>query len=114
MRVSVIHRVFEPSSRLVAFVDVPDNLSVDEALEFAYEKTNNINGSWSLGPEIEYAYKMHKNPDYCEAVTVMTDLPVDKSTGYKKGLRSTCMGDRIIVGNTCFRVMPFGFEKEEA
>jgi hypothetical protein len=114
MKVSVIHRAFEESSRLVAFVDVPDTMAVEEALEFAFEKTNNIAGSWSRGPEFEFRGEMVKNPDYCEAVTVMTDLPVSKRTGEVMGLRSTSMGDRMIVGNTCFKVDAFGFEVEEA
>jgi hypothetical protein len=114
MRVSVIHRAFEESSRLVAFVDAPDNLSVDEALEYAFERTNNIAGSWSREAEFEFRGETVENPDFCESVTVMADLPVREATGEVMGLRSTSMGDRMIVGNTCFRVMPFGFEKEEA
>jgi hypothetical protein len=114
MKVSVIHRAFEETSRLVAFVDVPDTMSVDDALEYAFEKTNNIRGSWSREAEFEVLRggEIVKNPDFCESVTVMADLPINKRTGEVMGLRSTSMGDRMIVGNTCFRVMPFGFEVE--
>jgi hypothetical protein len=114
MRLSVIHRAFEESSRLVAFVDVDDNMPVEEALEFAFAKTNNIAGSWSRPATFEYAGEVVENRDYCGAVTVMADLPVSKRTGEVMGLRSTSMGDRIIYGNTCYRVAAFGFEKEEA
>ena len=112
MKVSVIHRAFEESSRLVAFVDAPDNLSVEEALEYAFEKTNNIRGSWSREAEFEFRGERVENLDFCENVTVMADLPVSKRTGEVMGLRSTSMGDRMIVGNTCFRVAAFGFEVE--
>jgi hypothetical protein len=113
MKVSVIHRAFEESSRLVAFVDVPDTMTVDEALEYAYAKTNNIAGSWSREAEFEFRGEIVENPDYCENVTVMADLPVSKRTGEVMGLRSTSMGDRMIVGNTCYRVAMVGFEVEE-
>jgi hypothetical protein len=93
--------------------DVPDTMSVDDALEFAFEKTNNIAGSWSRPEEIVVNGEVMINRDFCENVTVMADLPISKRTGEVMGLRSTSMGDRMIVGNTCFRVMPFGFEKEE-
>jgi hypothetical protein len=113
MKVSVIHRAFEETSRLVAFVDVPDTMPVCEALEYAYEKTNNIEGSWSREAEFEFDGKIVTNPDYCGNVTVMADLPVSKRTGEVMGLRSTSMGDRMIVGNTCYNVAPCGFEVEE-
>ena len=112
MKVSVIHRAFEESSRLVAFVDAPDTMSVDEALEYAFEKTNNIRGSWSRPEEIMVNGEVMINHDFCENVTVMADLPISKRTGDVMGLRSTSMGDRMIVGNTCYRVAAFGFEVE--
>lgn len=104
MKVSVIHRAFEKSSRLVAFVEVPDDMPVEDALEYAYERTQNLRGSWSR----------EGNPDWSEDVTVMADLPVSKRTGQVMGLRSTSMGDRMIYGNTCFNVAMCGFEKEVA
>ena len=104
MRLAVIHRAFEESSRLVAFVDVSDDMPVMEALEYAYYRTQNLQGSWSR----------EGNPDWSEDVTVMADLPVSKRTGQVMGLRSTSVGDRIIYGNTCYRVDDFGFEKEAA
>lgn len=113
MKVSVIHRAFEETSRLVAFVEVADNTPVEEALEIAYRKTNNIGGSWSRPATFEYAGETIENPDYCESVTVMAELPVSERTGEVMGLRSTSMGDRMIVGNTCYKVGFVGFEVEE-
>ena len=111
-QVAVIHAAFEDASKTVAFVEV-GNREGTEALEYAYERTNNIAGSWSREAEFEFRGEIVKNPDFCESVTVMADLPVSKTTGEVMGLRSTSMGDRMVVGNTCFRVMPFGFDKEE-
>lgn len=114
MRLAVIHRAFEESSRLVAFVDVPDDLPVMDALEYAYCRTQNLQGSWSREAEFEFGGEIHQNPDFSEDVTVMADLPVNKRTGEVMGLRSTSMGDRIIYGNTCYNVAMMGFEKEAA
>jgi hypothetical protein len=114
MRLSVIHRAFEESSRLVAFVDVSDDMPVEEALEYAYFRTQNLKGSWSREAEFEFGGEIHQNGDFSEDVTVMADLPVSKRTGQVMGLRSTSVGDRIIYGNTCYRVDDFGFEKEAA
>ena len=113
MKVAVIHRAFEESSRLVAFVDAPDSLSVDDALEYAYERTQNLRGSWSREAEFEFDGEMVANGDFSEDVTVMADLPISKRTGQVMGLRSTSVGDRLVLGKTCFAVSPFGFEKEE-
>jgi len=113
MKVAVIHRAFEESSRLVAFVDAPDSLSVDDALEYAYERTQNLRGSWSREAEFEFDGEMVANGDFSEDVTVMADLPISKRTGQVMGLRSTSVGDRLVLGKTCFAVSPFGFKKEE-
>ena len=48
MQVAVIHKAFEDTPRTVAFVDVADDMQVEEALEYAYRWTNNVMGSWSI------------------------------------------------------------------
>jgi hypothetical protein len=102
MKVSVVHRAFEDQSKLVAFIDVDDNMSTNEALNYAFFRTQNLQGSWSRPG----------NPDWSEDVTVMAELPVSKKTGKEMGLRSTSIGDRIIVGNSCFKVDFEGFTLE--
>ena len=102
MKVSVVHRAFEESSKLVAFVDVDDSKTINEALNYAWFRTQNIEGSWSRP----------NNPDWSEDVTVMAELPINVRTGEEMGLRSTSIGDRIIVGNTCFSVDFDGFNPE--
>jgi len=109
--VSVIHTAFEDTPRVVAFVKVPETMSVNEALEFAFEKTNNIGGSWSREAEFEFGGEIVQNPDYCEAVTVMAPLPVNERTGETMGLRSTSMGDQMLFGTTKYKVAAFGFEE---
>ena len=99
MKVSVIHTAFEESPKLVASVDVSDDMSVNEALNYVWRLTQNIEGSWSRPG----------NPDWSDDVTVMVDLPVNVRTGEEIGLRSTSIGDRIVVGNDTFTVDFDGF-----
>ena len=110
-QVAVIHSAFEDTPRTVAFVNVGDREGT-EALEYAYMRTNNIQGSWSKGPTIKWEGKEMPNEDYSEDVTVMAELPVSKKTGEVMGLRSTSVGDRIIVGNSVFEVDDEGFTLE--
>ena len=100
MKVTVIHTAFEDSPRSVALVEVGDRTG-DEALEYAYHRTQNIGGSWSRND-------FEDNPDYSEDVTVMADLPVHEGVTY--GLRSTSMGDQMILGTEKYKVDMVGFE----
>ena len=93
--VAVIHTAFEDSPRTVAFVKTKEGMSLDEKLEYAYRWTQNIMDSWSL------KLPMDGNDD----VTVMGEI-VDGM-----GLRSTSVGDQILVGTTKYKVAPCGFEE---
>lgn len=102
-QVAVIHTAFEDSPRTVAFVDVPDLPSVNEMLEYAYRWTNNVMGSWSI--KEEYFEDGSKNGDYNPNVTVMA--PLENGMG----IRSTSMGDQMLLGNTKYKVAICGFEE---
>jgi hypothetical protein len=96
-QVAVIHTAFEDSPSTVAFVNVKEDMTLSEKLEYAYRWTQNIFDSWSLNmPE-----------DGNEDVTVMGDI----SDGY--GLRSTSVGDQVLVGTEKYVVAPCGFETLE-
>ena len=94
-QVAVIHTAFEDKPSTVAFVEVPNDAeSTIDKLEFAYRWTQNIMDSWSLkGPA-----------DGNDKVTVVGDI----SDGY--GLRSTSVGDQMLVGNKKYVVASFGFK----
>ena len=100
-QVAVIHSAFEDSPRTVAFVEVGDR-AVEDALEYAYRWTQNIMDSWSLKGE----------QDGNDDVTVVGELTVDEN-GKKWGLRSTSVGDQILVGTEKYVVAPFGFKTLE-
>ena len=93
-KVAVIHTAFEDKPSTVALVDVPEDSTLIDKLEYAYRWTQNIMDSWSL--------KMPEDGN--DAVTVVGDV----SDGY--GLRSTSVGDQMLVGNVKYKVARFGFE----
>ena len=110
MQVAVIHAAFGQTPQTVALVEVDDTMSVEEQLEYAYRWTNNVMGSWSIQSKV---LSSGENGDYNENVTVMAPLPVD-DRGQQWGLRSTSMGDQMLVGNTKYEVAMCGFEKISA
>ena len=94
-QVAVIHTAFEDKPSTVAFVEMPNDAeSTIDKLEYAYKWTNNIHGSWSL------KIGNDANPN----VTVVGDI----SDGY--GLRSTSVGDQMLLGTEKYVVAPMGFE----
>ena len=96
-QVAVIHTAFEGSPSTVAFVNVKEDMTLSEKLEYAYRWTQNIFDSWSL--------KMPEDGN--DDVTVMGDV----SEGL--GLRSTSVGDQVLVGTEKYVVAPCGFETLE-
>ena len=108
MQVAVIHSAFGDTPNTVAFVEVGDRTGND-ALEYAYHRTNNIAGSWSKPAQFEFNGEMHDNPDYSEDVTVMAELPVHDGVEY--GLRSTSMDDQMLFNGKKYRVAMVGFEE---
>ena len=92
-QVAVIHTAFEDKPSTVAFVNVPEFPTLVETLEYAYRWTQNIMDSWSL--------KMPEDGN--DAVTVIGDI----SSGM--GLRSTSVGDQILVGTEKYVVASMGF-----
>src|SRR5210317_31859 len=93
-QVAVIHTAFEETPRTVAFVDVGERTGND-ALEYAYRWTQNILDSWSL--------KMPEAGN--DDVTVMGEI-VDGM-----GIRSTSVGDQILMGTKKYKVAFAGFDE---
>ena len=94
-QVAVIHTAFEDKPSTVAFVDVPEFPTLIEKLEYAYKWTNNIHGSWSL------KIGNDANPN----VTVIGD-----TKDGTLGIRSTSVGDQMLLGTEKYVVAPMGFE----
>ena len=56
------------------------------------------------------SWSLKGDNDGNEKVQVITELPESKS-GRLMGLRSTSVGDRMLIGHVMYRVSPMGFEK---
>lgn len=89
----------------VANVEHQDNSSIDGTLEFAFRRLQNIDGSWSMGPDFDYC----DNPDYDPSVTVLKPLRLIGS-GRKLGHRSCSVGDRMILNGIMYEVDSWGFK----
>jgi len=116
MRIKIFHANREGLMQAVALVRIPDGMSVDDALERAYAATQNIEGCWSQGEQIESLFhkgEMMDNPDYSPAVTVLA--PNRERDGRKFGHRSTDVGDLMIVepDGQVWSVDSFGFNRKE-
>ena len=85
----------------VAEVNVWHTEDIDEALEYAYRYTNNVDGSWS----------MKIGSDANDDVTVLAELPV--VNGRTLGLRSTSMFDRLVLNGKTYKVSMIGFKEVE-
>ncbi len=96
MQIDVIHKVFsdEGNPRTVATVTIPKELlnNIDHCLEYAYQNTQNVFGSWSK----ENVEGQDDNLDWRDDVEVKVPLHVD-STGKEWGLRSSSVGDEMVV-----------------
>ena len=98
MKITVVHTAFEDTPQVVAEVNY-DGDSVESGLEYAYRWTNNVMGSWSRDD-------LEDNGDYNPAVKRVAPLHEDGM-----GLRSTSMGDEMIVDGKTFKVAMLGFEE---
>lgn len=97
-RYTLIHSAFldaDETATEVAVIDLEQTgQSRIQDLETIFRLTNNIDGSWSQGHQIQTRDgDWIENEDYDERVCTIVPLPVHK--GRKYGLRSTSVGDHI-------------------
>jgi hypothetical protein len=97
----------------VANVDAPEHYDTDRALEYAFRRCQNIEGSWSMGETIVDGQWIGRNPDFDSNVTVVKPLRT-WSDGRVMGHRSAMMYDRMVIDGETYEVAPFGFRKLEA
>lgn len=113
MLVQVLHEDRETRSfEHVANVEAPEHYDVERALEYAFRRTQNIEGSWSQPEMVEMFGQMARNPDFDPNVTVVKPLR-SYSDGLLLGHRSSMMYDRMIIDGDIYEVDGFGFRKLE-
>jgi hypothetical protein len=112
---------FKPTFEHIANITVPPQLEAHpkQALEYAWRYTNNVEGSWSQGPELTMPDgSTQENGDYNAGTEVLVPLAIQGNRTY--GHRSAMVGDRFIIvsdtdgadGNIPYRVASFGFDRE--
>jgi hypothetical protein len=106
----VYHNAFGDKDIHVANVTVDDTVPVKTALEIVFRKTNNIEGSWSKGPTYVWEGETFDNPDYSENVEVIAPLKKGKD-GNTYGLRSTSVGDYVVVNGTKYNCEMVGWKE---
>ncbi len=114
MQVKVIY--FDPATSamdIVALVNVPTHqLGFKEveldACEYAFARTQNIFGSWSMGPTFEGGIS---NEDYSDNVIVV--MPLLTANGRKYGHRSSMIGDLFVVNGNIYVCDTVGFKLYE-
>ena len=85
----------------------PDETELSNSmLEMIYCALQNIDGSWSMGPEFEDG---EKNIDYDARIRV--HKPLYKEDGMIWGHKSMAMDDRIVFGNKTYEVKGIGFSE---
>jgi hypothetical protein len=114
MLVKVIHFDATTSAMdTVALVNVPahqlgfNNDELD-ACEYAFARTQNIFGSWSMGPTFEDG---EHNEDFSENVEVV--MPLVTMMGRKYGHRSSMIGDLFVVNGKIYVCATIGFKLYE-
>lgn len=112
MIVKVVHFDAATSAfETVALVNVPkyqlgfnQNSEID-ACEYAFTRTQNIFGSWSMGPTFEDG---EHNEDFSENVEVVQ--PLVTIGGKQYGHRSSMIGDLFVVNGNIYMCKTVGFE----
>ena len=92
-------------------LNLNDQVDVKEGLELSFHYTQNLSGSWSRGPRLEFEGSILKNPDWTSNVEVVK--PLEIYNGQEYGHRSSMVGDRMIVDGRTYEVATFGFKEVE-
>lgn len=94
----------------IANVEAPEHYDAERAMEYAFRRLQNIEGSWSMDVMIDIDGFMTKNPDYSAFVEVVAPLRI-WSDGRVMGHRSCSMYDRMIVDGKTYEVDCIGFRE---
>ncbi len=106
--VTVIHSAFGDDNIKVAKINVGSR-NENAALNYAYFRTQNIDGSWSRESTIFADGKEIENFDYSADTEVLAELP--EINGKVFGHRSTSVDDKLLFNNKTFVVDFCGFKQ---
>jgi len=102
MQIKVYH-----TGLAVASIQISHTNDIMAALEYAFFRTQNIEGSWSRGEFFELG---QENGDYSADINVLA--PLHEADGHIYGLRSSMVGDTFVVNDEMgYSVARMGFEE---
>ena len=107
MKVSVFFHEGRGTFTREAIINAGDRTG-DEALEYAYFRTQNIQGSWSKG---EIFPSGERNMDYSPDINFVGQYP--EYRGEKMGARSSMVGDEMMMDGVTYAVAWAGFKRVE-
>lgn len=114
MKYTLVHSAFLSNGEFptkVANFFYEDDQDIDSCLEDIFRRSQNIEGSWSKGRYITWKGDTLKNSDYNENMEMLVTLKEHKETGYLMGLRSTSVGDHVVVDGNIYKCDNFGWKK---
>lgn len=95
----------------VATVNAPEHYDAERAMEYAFRRLQNLDGSWSMGETItDDRGLVWDNPDFDASVQVLKPL-LRGCAGLNVGHRSCSMFDRMIVDGKIYEVDCIGFKE---
>jgi hypothetical protein len=105
MKVSVFFHEGRGIFTREAIIEAGDR-TIDEALEYAYFRTQNIGGSWSKG---EIFPSGERNTDYSPDINFVGEYPDFR--GEKMGARSSMVNDEMMIDGVTYAVAWAGFKR---
>jgi len=114
MKYTLVHSAFLTGSELptkVANFYYEDGEDVNSCLDDIFRRSQNIEGSWSQGEKYTFGGKEYFNSDYSPNMELLVELKQYKDTEDKLGLRSTSVGDHIVVDGDIYLCDNWGWNK---
>lgn len=114
MKYTLVHSAFLSNGEYptkVANFFYEDDQDVDSCLEDIFRRSQNIEGSWSQGDIFTFKGNQYHNSDYNENMELLVTLKEYEDTGDKIGLRSTSVGDHVVVDGDIYKCDHFGWKK---
>lgn len=114
MKYTLVHSAFLRNGEYptkVANFFYEDDQDTESCLEDIFRRSQNIEGSWSKGKTLLWDGVVEENSDYNDNMELLVTLKEYKETGELIGLRSTSVGDHVVVDGDIYKCDNFGWKK---
>ena len=107
--VQVIHSAYEDQPVLVATINCQSPKTIFHALEQAFYLTQNIDESWSM-TDLSFRQKLYPFDSELQNAELIVEAPLHvQASGKVLGLRSTSVGDQMMIDGKSYTVAGVGF-----